>query len=64
RRRGGRGRSGGEGQPRTTDAVPAPEGRGTHDGGGTEHHDGNAAPARRRRRRSRSGSATPPPAQA
>jgi len=43
-----------------------PEGAGTHDGKGHEHHDGNAAPAKRRRRRRRSGGAagapTPPPA--
>lgn len=65
RRRGGRGRSGGQGQgsgereraPRgeSGEAVRAEAGTGTHDGGGSEHHDGNAAPARRRRRRRRSG---------
>ncbi|GAA1417065.1 DEAD/DEAH box helicase [Agrococcus citreus] len=63
RRSRGRGR-GGDGAPQSTDAATAPEGRGTHDGGGTEHHDGNTAPTRRRRRSRRSGAGTPPPAQA
>lgn len=58
-RRRTRGGSGGAGETR-------PEGAGTHDGKGPEHHDGNAAPAKRRRRRRRSGGATgtptPPPA--
>ncbi len=39
--------SSGEGSGETRSA----EGAGTHDGGGSEHHDGHPAPARRRRRR-------------
>jgi len=51
----------------STAGTARPEGSGTHDGKGAEHHDGNAAPAKRqRRRRRRSGGATgtptPPPA--
>ncbi len=60
RTRGGSGSGSGE-------KATRPEGAGTHDGKGPEHHDGNAAPAKRRRRRRRSGGAgagapTPPPA--
>jgi superfamily II DNA/RNA helicase len=41
------------GQATTTDAAHDrdAEGSGTHDGGGSEHHDGKPAPRRRRRRR-------------
>lgn len=62
RSRGGRGR-GSDGASQASDATATTEGRGTHDGGGTEHHDGNTAPTRRRRRSRRSGAGTPPPAQ-
>jgi superfamily II DNA/RNA helicase len=65
-RRRTRGGSGGSGSGGAQAAASRPEGAGTHDGKGTEHHDGNAAPAKRRRRRRRSGGATgaptPPPA--
>jgi superfamily II DNA/RNA helicase len=65
-RRRTRGGSGGSGSGGAQAAPSRPEGAGTHDGKGTEHHDGNAAPAKRRRRRRRSGGATgaptPPPA--
>jgi superfamily II DNA/RNA helicase len=64
-RRRTRGGAGGSGSGGAQSATSRPEGAGTHDGKGTEHHDGNAAPAKRRRRR-RSGGATgaptPPPA--
>jgi len=43
--------SGTDGAPVATQDAPAVEGRGTHDGGGTEHHDGKATASRRRRRR-------------
>jgi superfamily II DNA/RNA helicase len=63
RTRGGSGSGGAGGS--TAPAEARPEGAGTHDGKGSEHHDGNAAPAKRRRRRRRSGGAsgapTPPP---
>ncbi|WOF24453.1 DEAD/DEAH box helicase [Microbacterium betulae] len=38
--------------------AAAPEGQGTHDGEGREHHDGKPSPARRRRRRRVSGQAS------
>ena len=58
---------GGSSSASTAQGETRPEGGGTHDGKGTEHHDGNAAPAKRRRRRRRTGSSaggapTPPPA--
>ncbi|WP_137845082.1 DEAD/DEAH box helicase [Microbacterium sp. 2FI] len=37
----------------------AAEGAGTHDGGGSEHHDGKPAPRRRRRRGGRGGAGAP-----
>ena len=40
-------------------AVTAPTAAGTHDGGGSEHHDGNSAPRRRSRNRRRSPQAGP-----
>ncbi|HLU64062.1 MAG TPA: DEAD/DEAH box helicase [Protaetiibacter sp.] len=51
----------------STAGTARPEGSGTHDGKGAEHHDGNAAPAKRQRRRRRrsggtTGTPTPPPA--
>lgn len=63
RTRGGSG--GGSASGTAQSAATRPEGAGTHDGKGSEHHDGNAAPAKRNRRRRRSGGAgapTPPPA--